>query len=479
MQPYRPNQRRARTHTALRWARRNSLWLAALLLAGCATYQPHPIEPGALARSFEQRSLDDPALQRYIAAHLDGAPPPAGVWTPATLTLAAFYFSPELDLARARYATRHAAIGTAAQRPNPALLLPLGYTVSGGASPYLYGLGLDIPIETAGKRGYRQARAEDLGLAARLGIGEVAWKLRGRLRTGLLDLYRNARRRALVDNRLRTQTQIVALLERRVAVGAASAVETHAARIALARVEAELALADGGSADARARIAAVIGLPLGALRAADIRLDAFERPAPLPPRADARRAAVLNRADLLVALAQYGASQSALQLEIARQYPDIHLGPAVTFDGGAWKVALPLSGIALPLFNRNEGPIAEAKARRKEAAAQVLTVQARSLGAVDRALAMLAAARESLRRADALRSAQALSVQDVQRAFDVGQSDRLALALAHDALAAGDLARLDARVREQQAAGQLEDALQRPLAAGDPAPFVAAGVQRR
>ena len=150
MQSYRPSQRRARTHTALRWARRNSLWLAALLLAGCATYQPHPIEPGALPRSFEQRSLDDPALQRYIAAHLDGAPPPAGVWTPATLTLAAFYFSPELDLARARYATRQAAIGTAAQRPNPALLLPLGYTVSGGASPYLYGLGLDIPIETAG-----------------------------------------------------------------------------------------------------------------------------------------------------------------------------------------------------------------------------------------------------------------------------------------------------------------------------------------
>ena len=437
-----------------------------------------------LARSFEQRRLDDPALQRYIAAHLGGAPPPAGVWTPATLTLAAFYFSPELDLARARVATRHAAIGTAAQRPNPALLLPMGYTVrgGGGASPYLYGLGLDIPIETAGKRGYRQARAEDLGVAARLGIGKVAWQLRGRLRTGLLDLYRNARRRTLLDSRLATQAQVVALLERRVAVGAASAVETHAARIALARVEAELALADAGSDDARARIAAVIGLPLDALRSADIRLDAFERAVPLPPLADARREAVLNRADLLGALAHYGASQAELQLEIARQYPDIHLGPAYSFDAGAWKVGLPLSGITLPLFNRNEGPIAEAEARRKEAAAQVLAVQARALGDVDRALAMLAAARESLRRADTLRSAQALSLQDVQRAFDAGQSDRLALALAHDALADGDLARLDARVSEQQAVGQLEDALQRPLTAGDPgdtAAFDAVEAQRR
>lgn len=441
----------------------------ALTLTGCATYQARPLEPQHTARAFEQRRLDDPALQRYIGAHTAGEALPAGVWTPATLTLAAFYFSPELDLARARAATAQATVVTAGERPNPALLLPLGYTVrgAGNASPYLIGLGLDIPIETAGKRGYRQARAEDLGIAARLAIGEVAWGLRGRLRAALLDLYRETHTRALLERRLAAQTRALGLLERRLALGAASVVETHTARLATADLEVALARAEAARADDRARVAALIGLPLDGLNGVEIRLDAFEHGAPLPPPAEVRREALRNRADLRIALARYDASQAALQLEIARQYPDVHLGPSYTFDAGAWKLGLPLSGIALPLFNRNQGPIAEAEARRKEAAAEVLGVQARAIGAVDGALAALAAADTAAHRARALGEAHAAALHDTQRAFDAGRADALALALAQDALAAGDLTRLDARVREQQAAGRLEDALQRPLGAGD------------
>ena len=38
---------------------------------------------------------------------------------------------------------------------------------------------------------------------------------------------------------------------------------------------------------------------------------------------DIRREAILNRADVRGALAEYAASQSALQLEIAKQYADL------------------------------------------------------------------------------------------------------------------------------------------------------------
>ena len=42
----------------------------------------------------------------------------------------------------------------------------------------------------------------------------------------------------------------------------------------------------------------------------------------------------MNRADVRGALAEYAASQSALQLEIANQYPDLHLGPGYGWNTG-------------------------------------------------------------------------------------------------------------------------------------------------
>jgi outer membrane protein TolC len=66
-------------------------------------------------------------------------------------------------------------------------------------------------------------------------------------------------------------------------------------------------------------------------------------------------------------LAEYNASQSALQLEIAKQYPDIHLNPGYEFDQGDNKWSPGLT-VTLPILNQNKGPIAEAEAKRTEAA---------------------------------------------------------------------------------------------------------------
>ena len=65
----------------------------------------------------------------------------------------------DLDLARAENAKAVAAIQTASQRPNPNLQFPFQYASDPKPedSPYIPGLRLDIPIETAGKRGYDSA----------------------------------------------------------------------------------------------------------------------------------------------------------------------------------------------------------------------------------------------------------------------------------------------------------------------------------
>src|SRR5260370_21886251 len=92
------------------------------LLAGCAVqrYTPAPIVASTTASQFESRSLADTGLRSFEERNLGH---PMSLWPPKnwdlqTLSLAALYFNPALDLARARLATAAAAVVTASARPN-------------------------------------------------------------------------------------------------------------------------------------------------------------------------------------------------------------------------------------------------------------------------------------------------------------------------------------------------------------------------
>ena len=98
------------TQTVSTWnccVKQSVLLLAFVVLSGCATYHSQPIAPAALIQAFEARTLDNPDLQRYVALHIKTAANSRApnAWDLTTLTLAAFYFSPELDVARAKAAT--------------------------------------------------------------------------------------------------------------------------------------------------------------------------------------------------------------------------------------------------------------------------------------------------------------------------------------------------------------------------------------
>ncbi len=462
--------------------RRNAALLAVGLLSSCATYQPHPLAPAQWQASYEARTLADPALRDFIARSSPRSVQhwPVRRWNLETLVLAAFYYSPQLDVARKQWAARSAATITAAQRPNPALLLPFAYAVNpaGGKSPYTLGLGLDIPIETAGKRGYRIKRAEALANAARFDAGNAAWQVRTRVRAQLLGLYAASRRASIFESRIGVQQEIAALLDTRAALGAASSPEVDQAHIALTQNRVDLAAARQQLYDARARLAGLIGVPRDALTNIDFDFAAFERRPTALPDVEAQRRSLLNRADLLSALAHYRASEAALQLEVARQYPDVRLRAGYTFDMGTNKYALSGAGITLPIFNRNEGPIAEAKARRDVIAARVNALQARAINETGRSLADYEAALNKVSLADALVAAQRTRLQRLRRTFEAGQTDRLALALATRLLYVDELAHLDAGVEVQQALGALEDAMQLPFAdVSSPSPD--SGTERR
>jgi cobalt-zinc-cadmium efflux system outer membrane protein len=443
--------------------------LLAVLSASCARFHPMPISADERADDFSQRDLRDPAVRAFLEAtlHRELAPWPPANWNFASLALAALYFHPDMALAQARWTTAEAGKITAGERPNPSLsVLPAFATASDMPSPWLVTVVFDLPIETAGKRGYRLALARNLSDAARLDIASVAWQVRSRLRRALLALYAAEDTTARLERERSTQAAIVRVLEAQLDEGEVSAFEVAQARIAADTTQLALRDAERQYAEARAQLASAAGVPVRALDAIAVSFDEFAAPLPPLPRAEVQREALRNRADILRALAEYAGSESALQLEIAKQYPDVHLNPGYEYDQGQNKWALGLT-VTLPLLNQNEGPIAEAEGRRREAAARFTALQAQVIGEVERAGAAYRAAVEKMVTADALVTDSNRQEERVAAMIQAGELSRLALLTAQFERDQNGLAQLHARVQAQEVLGQLEDAVERPLGPGE------------
>jgi cobalt-zinc-cadmium efflux system outer membrane protein len=445
------------------------------LTVSCATFHPQPISPAQTALTFENRRLDNVKLKEFLEKNLhhEITPWPRGSFDFTVLTLVAFYYHPDLDLARAKWGLSQAGVITAGQRPNPDISFTPQYNVNAasGVSPWILTFSFDIPIETAGKRGYRIAQAKHLSESARLSIATVAWQIRSRLRTSLLNFYAADQSEVLLRNQLAIQEDLVELMERQLAVGELSRPVVTQAHLSVDQIRLSLTEAKKQRVEARVRIADALGLSVEALKEIEISFAFLEKLPEELPSPGTRRQALLNRADILSALADYAASQSALQLQIAKQYPDIHLGPGYEFDQGENKWAIGVS-VTLPVFNQNQGPIAEAEARRKQAEARFAALQARIIGEIDATQAGYRAVLEELEAADSLVSHKESELQSMQAMFKVGQVDRLALLNTQLELASNKLSRLDALVKTQQSLGLLEDALQYPINPSEPFPVV-------
>jgi outer membrane protein TolC len=435
------------------------------LLQGCARFHPQPLAPERTAADFQARTLADDGLRSFLETNLLATLPawPLPAWDFTKLTLAAFYYHPDLDVARAQWGVVTAGKVTAGERPNPTISVVPGYnSTTTIPSPWLVTPSLDIPVETAGKRGYRLAQAGHLSEAARLNLATVAWQVRSRVRSRLVELHAAQETQRLLQEQQARQAENLQLLERQHEVGAVSAYEVTQAGIAADSTRLALRDAERQSAEALVQLAEAVGVSASALAGVKLSFDGLGQ---LPGEAkvsEARQQALLHRADILGALAEYAASQSALQLEIAKQYPDVHFNPGYEFDQGDNKWSLGLS-VTLPVLNHNLGAIAEANAKRAERAAKFNALQARVLAEIDRAVAGYRASLQKQADADALLGRLQKQEQRAQAMFDAGEISKGDLAALRLQLSASALARLDALVKSQQALGQLEDALQCPL----------------
>jgi outer membrane protein TolC len=186
-----------------------------------------------------------------------------------------------------------------------------------------------------------------------------------------------------------------------------------------------------------------------------------------PPAAPTRlqelnEQALRTRSDLAGAIDEYAAAETRLHQAVVRQYPQFQLSPGYYWDHGIAKFPFDV-GFTLPLFNRSEGEIAEARAAREVAGQRMLALQAEIIGAV------VAAERVE-------KVAQA-NVAAAERGFDAArrQRENAALSLRLGGITASEdtaaeilvlrsqLEVVQMRAQLQAARNALEDALHAPL----------------
>ena len=435
--------------------------------SSCVHYRARPLDPAQSESAYKERNLADPGLTAFIRS----VPSPGSTaqWPPqkldlATASLVAAYFNPSLKIARAQLQTAEAAMVTAGARPNPTAFGASGYETS-PESPVVIRFELSLPIETARKRSYRILEAAKLADAARIGLKEASWLVYSQVRNAWMDRLAALDAQQAMRRETQIKAEVVSLMKERFSVGEASRPEWDAARVDASRTAVALQMADGQLNETVIRLAEMMGVPESAL--ANVSLASanytFPQPAEALPLARVQQKGLLNRLDIQRSLLEYAAAEARLQLEVARQYPDIQLNPGYDFDEGHHKFTFGPT-LPIPVWNRNEGAIAEADAKRSEAEARFLALQSQVIAEMERALAAYRTVFSEFQEADQKWTViQAGREHASVRAVQLGEEDRLTLNNIRLESVGALHAQLDALNKTRAAFSALEDAVQTPL----------------
>jgi cobalt-zinc-cadmium efflux system outer membrane protein len=458
-------RRRHFTHVA-ETAIVRSILLPVATLAACTSVSvpPAPIEPAATAAMLTARSLQAPEIAAALAKV--GGSTAAG-WNIDALTVAAWTLRSDVAVAAADINTGLSAERVAGLRPNPTLNFDQSSFVTNylqDPTVWVFSTALNFTIETGDKREIRVAQARADTETRRWRLAELLWQTRAELRRALVARDLAQRNVALSEAEIVLRQDFLDWVETQIRFGVGVGSERLNAQTNLVRAQAQLRAARGDLATAEAQIAAAAGiaienLPLGQL------MPVVTDTLPTPESYDLgmlRDMAIVNRLTVRHALADYAVTEQALRQAVARQYPDINLGPGYTYDRGDHAITVAASAI-IPLLHDESDAIAQAVNVRTAAAAQFQQAQSLALGEVDTATARYRAAYAPLVDAKNAEDLAVSSVEEVQRRLSAGGADRGEVLTAQINLALAQRASYDALKLAVDALGALEDSVQRPV----------------
>ena len=434
-------------------------------LLSCAHYRAAPLDLPTSLLNFNSGSLNDPQLQQRLAALQSLDSVRLGQWNRAQLLVIASERNPKVLMARTQLQVADAVKKTASALPNPSVSLGADYNLSQTAeSPWLWSISTDWLLDMGLRRQLRMQSADTNIQAVRLEYAESLWSVRVELRTALLSYLMNSRRKQVLQEIQTYQEQLLQLHRQRITQGEGTAREALQVESELAHTRSTMADTARLASQAHAQLASALGVPVSALQSQGFIWDDLLQITAVNEQqlVQLREKALLSRVDLERAVLDYQSRELALQQSIREQYPQFSIGPGYSWDHGVKKVSLGIS-LTLPIFNRNQGPIAEALAARELAGQKVMLVQSTIQNEIDLAYQAYQESVQTLQQVVQQHNIAEQSLVQVQQMLAVGESEKIELMASQLLVTTQRLAVLDAIEQMQQSFGQLEDALRTPL----------------
>jgi outer membrane protein, heavy metal efflux system len=298
--------------------------------------------------------------------------------------------------------------------------------------------------------------------------------VRAALRLALLDAVSAHDQSALLESLIAERRALLASDRARLSLGDIARAQLLTDQLELNRAEQRAQQTNARGADARARLAAAVGVPVAALQDLPLRwsdwaeIDALEVATPDRWRSEA----LIGRPQIVHALREYDLAEVSLQSELAKRWPQLHITPAYAWGGEGvrqntlYDIATE-AGVAvsfeLPILNQHQGPIGEAVARRAAAGEHLKAVQAQIFEQIDRAELAWPAARQAWSDTRVTADIADRQSQAEQRALSAGASERASVIATQIAATEARLTVLQTAYTAEVAFGELEDAYRRPL----------------
>lgn len=337
---------------------------ATLLLAcaGCAIYEPLPLDPATEYDLMSSRgnSVELPKSSSLLPADL--FPLASVISHEDGLTLAeanalALFHAPALVAARGKLRLKGAELLRAGVLQNPNLFLGPRLSTNVGGLIFPGSMSFQIPL--GGRLGAEKDRAIAEIEAARCQMLNREAETLVDVRQRFIEIAILSRRRTILRRVLQVSEQVLAKTQQLVGAGEADRVALGLAT--LDRDNALQELRDLGFERAEARVALMTRIGILPNLQIEVTIDDQLLASTSLPNLDQDR--LLSHLKLQALEARYLAGEHGLEVEVARQYPSIRVGPEFESANGQPSFGLGLS-ISLPLFDSNAGGIAVAKEKR-------------------------------------------------------------------------------------------------------------------
>lgn len=400
---------------------------------------------------------------------------------PPTLTLdqaldLAIRQNPQYKAEQARIAILEAARKTAGTRPNPYLMS------DNGIAERTYRLGIEQVLETGGKRQRRIELANAQLNVAHADLNIRFLELRADVRRAYTQLYNVQERQKTYQNLLEVTQELVGIAKKRQQAGDIAMLDVLQTEIINVNTNNDLQTVSVEVTQAQSRMNALLNQPLShalivAPPVSGPRLETSEAPVSAPSVGGMLQGSVqatdldldrlirqanTHRPELKSSLAQIDATQRELALAKAQRIPNFQLaaGPDwVSGQGGGFSAFL-IGMTEIPIFNRQQGPIQEALARRNQLGQEQLALKNRIALEVTLSYSALMANQARVQRYENQLLPYAVAVVDKsRRAFQEGKASILIPINAQQAYMNSRLGYLQALMDYQNAISDLERAV--------------------